>query len=382
MSYSDKLNLLTEQMNLEPVEDAGCLQVSARKRDELYTTKAMLPNGKVISLLKTLLTSACERNCFYCPFRSGRDFRRANFQPDEFAKLFMYIHTKGKVEGIFLSSAIINGGIKSQDKLLTTADLLRNKYGYRGYMHLKVMPGAEYAQVEQAMMLADRISINLEAPNSQSLLSIAPEKKYLDELLQPLIWSNEIRKKRYQIKSWRSSWASTATQFVVGGADESDFELLTTTDKLVKELGLSRTYYSAFSPVIDTPLENKSPTPIIRQNRLYQASFLLRDYKFSLDELPFLTDGNLPAEIDPKLAWAITNLKGHRIELNTASKEELLRIPGIGIKGVHAILSARRAQKIMYLSSLEKLGIQSRKAAPFILLNGKKPSYQPDLFII
>ncbi len=380
MSYSEKLKLLTEQMYLEPVEDAGFPQISTRKFDELYTTRAMLPNGRAITLLKTLLTSVCERNCYYCPFRSGRDFRRASFQPDEFAKLFMYLHRKGLVEGIFLSSGIVNGGMNSQDKLLATADLLRHHYGYQGYLHLKVMPGAEFAQVEQAMLLADRISINLEAPNSQSLFRLAPEKQFIEELLVALKWSKEIRQKSYPNNPWRSNWASTATQFVVGGADESDLELLATTEMLINKMGLSRTYYSAFNPVVDTPLENRPPTPLIRQNRLYQASFLLRDYKFSFEELPFKMNGNLPLEIDPKLAWALMHLKEQLIEINTATEEELLRIPGIGIKGVKAILSSRGEQKIKFLSNLEKLGVQSRKAAPFILVDGRRPPYQPNLF--
>ena len=142
MSYSSKLVLLTEQMHLEPVEDVGCPQISSRKRDEFYASRATLPNGKKISLLKTLLTSVCEHNCYYCPFRSGRDIRRASFQPDEFAKLFMYLHRTGKVEGIFLSSGVVNGGMKSQDKLLDTVELLRQKYGYRGYLQNINQPGS------------------------------------------------------------------------------------------------------------------------------------------------------------------------------------------------------------------------------------------------
>jgi len=149
---------------------------------------------------------------------------------------------------------------------------------------------------------------------------------------------------------------------------------------LINKMGLSRTYYSAFNPVVDTPLENRPPTPLIRQNRLYQASFLLRDYKFSFEELPFKMNGNLPLEIDPKLAWALMHLKEQLIEINSATEEELLRIPGIGIKGVKAILSSRGEQKIKFLSNLEKLGVQSRKAAPFILVDGRRPPYQPNLF--
>lgn len=379
MSYSLKMKLLTEQMHLEADEDINIPRFPTRKIDDLYTTRAMLPNGKQISLLKTLLSSVCERNCLYCPFRSGRDFRRASFQPDEFAQLFMLMHTKGLVDGIFLSSGVTAGGSYTQDKLLAAAELLRKRYGFMGYLHLKIMPGAEFDQVQHAMRLADRISINLEAPNPKSLLQLAPEKQFQDELMQPIIWSNEIRKKNYPPKKWKGKWASTATQFVVGGADESDLELLTTTDYLNNSMGLSRTYFSAFNPVQDTPLQNKSPTPLIRQNRLYQASFLLKDYKFLLDELPFLQDGNLPVNIDPKLAWAQIHLKDKLIEINTASKEELIKIPGIGLNGVQTIISIRKEQKINSLSTLKKIGIQTNKVAPFILLNGRRPPIQQNL---
>ena len=376
MSELTRLQLLSSQMHLEPAEDAYCPQLSPRKQDEVYISRAIMPNGHHISLLKTLLTSVCERNCFYCPFRSGRDFRRASFQPDEFARLFMYMHNSGKVEGIFLSSGVIGGGLRTQDKLLDTAAIMRRNYGYKGYLHLKIMPGADREQVKQAMLLADRISINLEAPNTERLKQLAPKKQFLAELLEPIRWTNEIRKSTSAQNSWKRTWPSTVTQFVVGGADEKDVELLTTTEYLHRHLGLARAYFSGFNPVPNTPLENKSPTPLIRQNRLYQASFLLRDYGFSLEELPFSVSGNLPLKTDPKLAWANLNIRNQPIEINKAEKETLLRIPGIGPKGVQAILKIRRESKIRSLSTLTKMGIRAKKAAPFILLDGQRPGYQ------
>jgi predicted DNA-binding helix-hairpin-helix protein len=377
MSYSPKLDLLTQQMHLEPAEDLNCPQLSSRKGIDLYTSRAQLPNGTQISLLKSLLTSVCERNCYYCPFRSGRDFRRASFRPDEFAKLFMYLHTIGKVDGIFLSSGIVRDGMKSQDRLLTTAEILRKKYRYQGYLHLKILPGVEKAQIEQAMLLSDRISINLEAPNPYALSKLAPEKHFFSELYKPIQWANEIRMNHSPRFAWKGKWPSTVTQFVVGGADESDQELLETTFRLTFEMGLRRAYFSAFQPVIDTPLENKPPTPLIRQNRLYQASYLLRDYNFRCEELPFTESGNLPLGIDPKLAWANKNIKENLIEINTAPREMLLRVPGIGTRGVNAILTERGESKIRNLERLKKLGIPVKRAAPFILLDGKRPPYQP-----
>jgi predicted DNA-binding helix-hairpin-helix protein len=380
MSEMMRLHLLSQQLHLEPAEDTLCPQLSRRKKEEVYVSKAVLPNGTHISMLKTLLTSVCERNCYYCPFRAGRDFRRASFQPDEFAKLFMYMHKTAKVEGLFLSSGVIGGSIRAQDMILDTAIILRSKYNYQGYLHLKIMPGADRAQVEQAMLISDRISINLEAPNDKSLRHLAPQKNFSEELLEPIRWAEEIRQRKSPEHTWKSRWPSTVTQFVVGGADESDIELLSITEQLHRHMGLSRAYFSAFKPIPDTPLENNLPTPLVRQTRLYQASFLIRDYGFSMEELPFGHSGDLPLDVDPKLALANKFLAEKPIEINTATREELLRVPGIGPKGVQSILRERRHHKFTTLSSLKKVGIQSSKAAPFILLDGNRPAHQISMF--
>ncbi|MBL6966343.1 MAG: radical SAM protein [Anaerolineales bacterium] len=379
MSELTRLAMLTQQMHLEPSGGFECPELSSRKQDSIAVSHAMLPSGRKIKLLKTLLTSVCERDCYYCPFRSGRDFRRATFKPDEFAKIFMYMHNAGLVEGVFLSSGVVNGGVYTQDQLLATAEILRHNYAYRGYLHLKMMPGAQHAQVEQAMLLADRVSVNLEAPNTERLQKLAPHKQFVEELLNPLRWAEEIRTTKTPHKAWKGTWPSTVTQFVVGGADESDIELLSTTEYLHHQMGLARAYFSAFNPVSDTPLENKLPTPQKRQNRLYQASFLIRDYGFNLEEMPFEGNGNLPLEVDPKTAWAQQSLK-NPVEINTAPREMLLRIPGIGPKSVAIILKTRRESKLRDLSQLTKLGIRAKSAAPFILLDGAQPAYQMALF--
>ena len=382
----DRLKLLTDQMHLEPAEDTSGFNSSRpdcftpKQRDAVFVYPAKLPNGRNIKLLKTLLTSACERDCFYCPFRAGRDFRRATFKPEEFATLYMNLHRAGAVEGIFLSSGVAGGGVRTQDRLLDTADILRHKLGFRGYVHLKIMPGAEKAQVERAMQLANRVSINLEAPNTKRLARLAPHKVFMEELLRPLKWVDEIRRNQPAYKGWNGRWPSTVTQFVAGGSDESDLELLTTTSWLHRNVRLGRAYFSAFSPIRDTPLENKAPTHPLREHRLYQASFLLRDYGFDLEELPFTPDGNLPLPTDPKLAWAQANLAEHPLELNRAEKAELLRVPGIGPKGAEAILRARRQGKLQDISGLKKLGIIAERVAPYVLLDGRSAPKQMALF--
>jgi predicted DNA-binding helix-hairpin-helix protein len=403
----EKLSLLSQQMVLEPGDEAAAarnpnapapcghspaelqriygadanpeqtaVSLSQHKKNALGIHHAVVPGGQRVTLLKTMLTSACERDCNYCPFRARRNFRRATFKPEEMADAFAKIHAANHAQGLFLSSGIAGGGIKTQDRLLDTADILRRKHSFHGYLHLKLMPGSQREQVLRAMQLADRVSINLEGPNQKRLSVLAPHKIFFEELLQPLQWAAEIR------RTWppprRGKWASFVTQFVVGAAGESDVELLNTTAELTK-LGLQRSYFSAFHPVHETPLENQPAENPWREHRLYQASFLLRDYGFEFEDLPFSPQGNLPLSSDPKLAWARAHLLGHPVEVNTADRRELLKVPGIGPKGVAAILAARRERKITDVKALQKMGVLVGRALPFILLHGKTHAQQLQL---
>ncbi|MBI5964190.1 MAG: hypothetical protein HY863_11995 [Chloroflexi bacterium] len=385
MDSIETLKLLSSQMTFEPdgeprVAPSAPACFSPKEKDQAFVHPAQLPNGQKIMLLKTLLSSACERDCFYCPFRAGRDFRRATFKPDEFAGLFSKLNQSGAAEGVFLSSGLAGGGVRTMDKLLDTADILRKTHQYKGYLHLKIMPGAEKDQVYRAMQLADRVSINLEAPSTERLARLAPHKVFMEELLRPLKWVEEIRRTVPAYKFWNGRWPSTVTQFVAGGSDESDLELLTITNWLNKNVRLKRAYFSAFHPIRDTPLENKPAVDPMREHRLYQASFLLRDYGFDLEDLPFTNYNNLPLNADPKQAWARMYLINRPIEINKAEKQELIRIPGIGLKGAEAILRERKTSRLRDLSNLRKLGIVAERAAPFILLDGRKAPYQAELF--
>lgn len=402
-----KLQLLSSQMSLEPAEElpthtlappsptpnpqpptptvAPCGQVITPsslppKQDSLGIYHAAVPGRRPIALLKTLLTSACERNCYYCPFRAGRNYRRATFKPDEMAQTFMDLYRAGRAEGLFLSSGIIKGGVTTQDKIIDTAAILREKYAFRGYLHLKIMPGAERDQVQRLMQLADRVSVNLEAPNTQRLQRLAPRKQFVEELLQPLRWVEEIRRSQSPHHTWNGRWPSSVTQFVVGAVGESDLELLTTAAYLYNQLHLRHTYFSGFSPVLGTPLENQPAADPWREHRLYQSSFLLRDYGFDLEELPFTPDGNLPLAVDPKVAWAQSHLAYSPIEVNRAGRDQLLRVPGVGPKGVEAILAARRQGKLRDLHDLQRIGVITARAAPYILLDGRRPLRQLNLF--
>ena len=369
-----KLQLLGRAARYEPAEEVsmtGRRWPSARVPEELVDciSYAVTPKGRV-PMLKTLLSSACERDCYYCPFRSGRDFCRATFQPDDLAKLFLQLYQNDLVQGVFVSSGLVGGGPDTQDRILATAEILRKRYRFPGYIHLKIMPGAERDQVAAGMSLADRVSVNLEAPNDKRLARLAPHKTFTEELLQRMQWVEAFR------QSHGERGPSMTTQFVVGAAGESDLELLHTTAYLYKHLRLARAYFSGFNPIEDTPLADLPPASIRREHRLYQASFLLRDYGFDIEELPVAQDGNLPLHADPKLLWARQHLADAPVEINRADRETLLRVPGIGVKSADRIIAARRDGALRDLSHLRQLHIPAARAAPFILLAGKRPAHQ------
>lgn len=369
-----------EDDGLPPAAPADCPKADRTAGMEHHIYQAAAAGGQRVPILKTLLTSVCERNCYYCACRAGRDFKRITFKPEEMASAVVRMHQTGAIRGAFLSSGVAGGGLHTQDRILATAEILRHKLGYRGYIHLKIMPGAQRAQVEQAMLLADRVSINLEAPNSSRLERLAPMKTLTTELLQPLRWVEQIRQDQSPHLAWKGRWPSSTTQFVVGGSGETDLELLQTTQFLSSTLKLARTYFSGFNPIPDTPLDHLPPVDPWRRYRLYQASFLLRDYPFSYEELPFDPSGNLPLETDPKLAWAQDHLFEAPLEVNQADMVELLRVPGIGPIGAKKIMAARQRHRFFSIEDLKALGIQTRRAEPFILINGRRQPFQLSLW--
>ncbi len=387
METIDKLKTLSINMPFESAEDVPaprndleCRENLSRLEERFPVTHARLPNGRTIPLLKTMQTSVCERDCNYCCFRSGRETPRASLTPDELADAVVKLSKAGIAKGVFLSSGITRGAIRTQDRIIATAEILRNKYHYQEYIHLKIMPGAEKEQIFRAMQLADRVSINLEGPNEASLKKLAPHKVFFDELLEPLRFIEEIRTNHPPDLAWKNHWPSSCTQFVVGAVGETDLDLLQTTSLLRSNFNISRAYYSRFTPVIHTPFENLPPLNPWREHRLYQAFYLFRDYNFDLEDLQFSQSGNLSLEKDPKLAWAENNLLMNPIEINKAEFGQLLKIPGVGPVTAKKILQIRRQTKIDDVSFLCKLGIPVDRAARFILLNGHKPAFQPGLF--
>lgn len=372
---SKDVRLMPTRDRMTPIEVAGVMSC---------ITEVTTPRGKK-PVLKAMVTTACEKDCHYCPFRAGHGpMRRVTFSPDEMALAFDRLVHAGLVDGIFLSSGIIKGGASTQDKILDTAAIIREQYAYTGYVHLKIMPGSEYDQIVRAMELADRVSINLEGPTEERLNALAPKKELYGDLLQRLQWAAEI-KQRGAVGS-QSSFAgsvraSIVTQFVVGAVGDTDLELLSLTDKLHRQSELTRAYYSRFNPIEGTPFENLPPVAPLREHRLYQASFLLRDYAWDVEELPFVDQGNLRLDIDPKRAWADLHLLHDPVEVMTAERTQLLRVPGIGPKSADAILRARRRGRLTDLSHLRKIGVRNtNRATPYLLLDGNQPPRQLPLF--
>jgi predicted DNA-binding helix-hairpin-helix protein len=348
---------------------------SAHSQTKWEVFHAQMGGGKTIPLLKTMLTSICVNDCNYCVFRDKRDFPRYSFSPNEMANIFMQMVRKGLVRGIFLSSGIAGTGVKSQDRLIDTIEIIRKKYQFKGYVHLKIMPGAQESQIQRAMQISNRVSINLEGPNPERLKLLAPSKDFQQDLLPRIAMMDRYRMN--QPAEERS--ASLTTQLVMGAVGENDLEMLSISELLYNRYHLARVYYSKFNPAVDTPLQNHPPADSIRNLRLYQASFLLRDYGFAMEDLPFQTNGFLPQKMDPKLAWASENLQENPVEINLASKEELIRIPGIGVQGAEKLVQARKIKTLTNLQQVQSLGISVQRAKRFVLLSGKRPEYQLDL---
>lgn len=383
----DRVWLLSEASQYDVCLEAGQPMPLVQPGGHLRLPPSFVPErhisyvnagGRRMPVLKILQTSACEKDCFYCPFRAGRDFRRASLSPDELAYAFDQMARAGLVEGLFLSSGIV-GTARTMDRMIATVELLRRKYGFRGYIHLKLLPDAEPAHIERAIALADRVSVNLEAPNPQRLARLAPHKEFTHSLVETLQRAAQMIREAQQ-EGRPVARAGTVTQFVVGPAGESDRELLSTTQSLYDAKALTRAYYSAFSPVPDTPLEDVAPTSLLREYRLYQGDFLLRYYGFRAEELIYDEVGNLRLDRDPKLAWALAHPDRFPIEVNRAGRFQLLRVPGIGPRAADRILAARRQGIIRDLGQLRRLGVDIRRAAPFVLTAGRAPAVQLPLF--
>lgn len=375
MDVVKKIEALGESAQWDLCNACGA---ATRRRDDLgrWIYPAALPDGKRVRVLKVLLTNVCEKNCYYCAVRASRDVPRTSFTPEELAGAFDRLVRADLVDGLFLSSGVCAGAGSTMDRMIACVELVRSRYQFSGYIHLKLLPGVSEAHVERALHLAQRVSVNLEAPSAERLAAIAPRKDFFEELTGPM----RLAKRLIDDSGGRLAPAGQTTQFVVGAAGEADREILDTTARLYREMDLRRAYFSAFQPVPGTPLDGLQPTPAWREHRLYQADWLLRFYGFGFDDLVFDGGGNLPRQADPKMLYARTHPELFPVEVNRASREELLRVPGLGPRSVTRILSWRRQGTLRGLDDLSRAGAVAQRAASFVLLDGQRPPHQLPLW--
>ncbi|MGD9128932.1 MAG: radical SAM protein [Candidatus Woesebacteria bacterium] len=338
-------------------------------RDFGQTTKipgvyhAKVAGNHVCRLFKVLQTNACHNNCLYCAFRRDRSCQRTITSPDEMAKAFDSAHSRKLVDGLFLSSGLVNSPDQTMGKMLDTVTILRKKYQYRGYVHLKIMPGSSNGSIQEAIKLSNRLSLNIESATEQSLAELAPDKKLRSDIYRSLsLIKEEIKKLRYAGKRA----ASLTSQFVVGAASENDKDIIRNTHFLYKNFGLSRVFYSAFRPIKDTPLAGRKATSLTRQHRLYQADFLMRFYRFRPYDIPLNKEGLLSELTDPKMLWAKNHPQFFPVNLNKADYWTLLRVPGIGPVAAKKIIQRRRQSRIKNLSQMTGQRLQLEKLKAFV----------------
>ena len=336
-------------------------------------------NGPSTQLLRILMTNACSFNCHYCPMRRDRTLPRTLLKPEEITRIFLDAFARGWCSGLFLTTGIPGRPVKVMDDLITVLELLRVKYRFAGYIHVKIVPGADDAQIERITALASRVSLNLETPCGETLTPIAPDKSYATSLItlqraRARVVQTKLEerdgKPRDAIRPGGS--AGMTMQFVVGATADSDQTLLTRTAELYAGGGIHHAQFSAFRPIRDTPMENRIATPALREHRLYQADHLMRQYRYAGDEIVFGDDGNLPLANDPKVTWALAHPERFPVELKTASYSELLRVPGIGPIVAKKIITLRRSTTFRGLSDLRKLGAAVDRAAGFLSLSGRR----------
>ena len=332
-----------------------------------------LPGGGCVNLMRVMQTNACSLSCGYCPTFCGGSVPRVSISPDETARTFMDVHRKGLASGLFLTSGVPGRASRATDRMLATLDLLRRREGFTGYVHIKLLPGAESAQVEEAARLANRISVNLEAPGDAYVHRLTHDKNFSADLLPKLEYAGRLLAARRGVPGALPVSGAT-TQFVVGAAGEHDREILAVVDRLERRRLLHHAHFSAFQPVVGTPLESHPATPAARELRLYQAEHLLRQYGFALDELAFGHDGNLELDRDPKSAWARAHPSFFPLEVTCASYEALVRVPGLGPTTARALVAARRTTALRGREDLRAAGVDVARAAYYLTLRGRRLS--------
>lgn len=328
-------------------------------------------DGRCISLLKILFTNACIYDCKYCINRCSNNVKRATFTPREVADLTINFYRRNYIEGLFLSSAVIKSPDYTMELLINTISILRNEYNFNGYIHCKTIPGCSKELIDKLGSMVDRMSINIELPSNNSLKLLAPQKEKTGILTPMSYVSNKMKLNKLEKRKENFVPAGQTTQLIIGATPESDLKILKLSENLYKKLSLKRVYYSAYISVNnDKNLPTLESPPLLRENRLYQADWLLRFYGFKADELLSETHPNFNNVLDPKCEWALRNLDKFPIEINKANYFTLIRVPGIGVISAKKIIKARRNFDLNF-DSLKNLGIVLKRAKYFITCKGK-----------
>ena len=334
-------------------------------------------DGRCISLLKILMTNFCLFDCKYCVNRRSNDVPRARFTPDEIADLTINFYRRNYIEGLFLSSGIIQSPDYTCEQMIEAISILRNKYRFHGYIHAKAIPGADPELINRLGTLADRISVNIELPSQKSLNALAPDKSKSSILLPMGHITNKIKQNSYEIVRYKSAPkfapAGQSTQMIIGATPDTDFQILRLSEAMYGKYSLKRVFYSAYIPVGDQKVLPPAGTkpPLLREHRLYQADWLLRFYGFKAEEILDEQHQDFNPLLDPKCNWAIHHPECFPVEINKAPYEMLLRVPGIGVKSAQRITIARKQSKLDY-PDLGKLGVVLKRAVYFILCSGKR----------
>jgi predicted DNA-binding helix-hairpin-helix protein len=320
----------------------------------IYYAKA---EHKTCKIFKTLMNNSCSYDCKYCPNASGCNNKKVFYNPEELSSLFNHLHKKLDVNGLFLSSGVAKDADNSTEKMIQAVNILRNKYKFKGYIHFKVLPGTSYHLIKQASELVTRMSINIEAPNSSTLSELSSNKDYKIDILKRQAWISKLNLKGGQ-----------STQMIINSLS-TDKDVLRMTDWEYSNLNLKRMYFSAFKPIKGTPLQNESAEPLSRQNHLYNVDFLMRNYNYGVKEFYNIMENGMLPNDDPKMALAKANFD-KPLDINSASYEELIRIPGIGPDTARKILSLKKP--IKSYSQFNELGGWVSRAKPFIEIDGKR----------
>lgn len=379
MELMDKLKILADSAKY----DASCSSSGSDRQNtpdgignaaNAGICHSFSADGRCISLLKILLTNVCMYDCQYCVNRKSNDVPRAAFTPREVADLTIRFYKRNYIEGLFLSSAVLQSPDYTMELMISCLKILRNEYKFNGYIHAKTIPGASRDLVHQLGLLADRTSVNIELPSNDALTTFAPQKSKT-AILKPMRQIKEtITQSKEELAVYKHapmfSPAGQSTQMIIGATPETDHKILTLSENLYNRYSLKRVYYSAYIPIGTNPLLPVTAPPLLREHRLYQADWLLRYYGFTAGELLSEENPNFNTLIDPKCDWALRHREQFPVEINKAPYAMLLRVPGLGVRSAQKIVQARRVTALRF-EDLQKMRISLKRAKYFITCNGK-----------